>query len=183
VQAIAQLQAVEGDKASGKLKGIIQSAQSTTNGGMWRGVFAPSRQDLQEIGLSYDQLSKALAKDLGKTSMTLTGTFMGSPSYMSPEQIRGRDVDLRSDLYSLAVLFYEIVTGRLPFTGQTTHDVVMKIMEGEFTFPKYIVPSLPEAHNNIILKGCYTLNCQCAIQSRCPSDSKCVIQGRWTCYC
>ena len=94
-----------------------------------------------------------IAKDLGKTSMTLTGTFMGSPSYMSPEQIRGRDVDLRSDLYSLAVLFYEVVTGRLPFTGQTTHDVVLKIMEGEFTYPRFLVPSLPDAIDGQIVRG------------------------------
>lgn len=94
-----------------------------------------------------------IAKDVANTSMTMTGTFMGSPSYMSPEQIRGRDVDHRSDLYSLSVLFYEIITGRLPFTGQTTHDVVMKIMEGEFTYPKFIIPGLPEQINHIILRG------------------------------
>ncbi len=94
-----------------------------------------------------------IAKDVANTSMTMTGTFMGSPSYMSPEQIRGRDVDLRSDLYSLSILFYEIITGRLPFTGQTTHDVVMRIMEGEFTYPKFIIPGLPEQLNAIILRG------------------------------
>jgi serine/threonine protein kinase len=94
-----------------------------------------------------------IAKDVGNTSMTMTGTFMGSPSYMSPEQIRGRDVDLRSDLYSLSILFYEIITGRLPFTGQTTHDVVMRIMEGEFTYPKFIIPGLPEQLNAMIVRG------------------------------
>jgi serine/threonine protein kinase len=107
-------------------------------------ITAEGRVKLMDFGI---------AKDLGKTSMTLTGTFMGSPSYMSPEQIRGRDVDLRSDLYSLAVLFYEIVTGRLPFTGQTTHDVVMKIMEGEFTHPRYVVPTLPDRLNDLIVRG------------------------------
>ena len=71
-----------------------------------------------------------IAKDLGKAGMTIEGTFMGSPSYMSPEQIRGRNVDLRSDLYSLSVLFYEIATGRLPVIGTTTHDVVLRIIEG-----------------------------------------------------
>jgi serine/threonine protein kinase len=94
-----------------------------------------------------------IAKDLGKASMTVEGTFMGSPSYMSPEQIRGRDVDLRSDLYSLSVLFYEIITGRLPFTGQTTHDVVLRIIEGEFTHPRYIVPTIPAGVNDMIVKG------------------------------
>ena len=94
-----------------------------------------------------------IAKDLAKSGMTMTGTFMGSPSYMSPEQIRGRDVDLRSDLYSLSVLFYEIVTGRLPFVGTSTHDVVMKIMTGEFTFPKYLVDGLPTELSDMIVRG------------------------------
>lgn len=94
-----------------------------------------------------------IAKDLGKSNMTIEGTFMGSPSYMSPEQIRGRDVDLRSDLYSLAILFYEVVTGRLPYAGQTTHEVILKILDGEFTHPRYIVPTIPLLLNEMIIKG------------------------------
>jgi serine/threonine protein kinase len=94
-----------------------------------------------------------IAKDLGRSNVTQTGTFMGSPSYMSPEQIRGRDVDQRSDLYSLSVLFYEIITGRLPFVGQTTHEVVMRIVDGAFTEPRFIVPTLPDTLNDLIVKG------------------------------
>jgi serine/threonine protein kinase len=94
-----------------------------------------------------------IAKDMGSSRMTMTGTFMGSPSYMSPEQIRGRDVDHRSDLYSLSIMFYEIVTGRLPYTGQTTHDVVMKIMEGSYTHPRFIVPDMPHEFDKIIVHG------------------------------
>ena len=94
-----------------------------------------------------------IAKDLGNTRLTMTGTFMGSPSYMSPEQVRGRDVDLRSDLYSLSVMFYEIVTGRLPFVGPTTHDVVMQIVDGGFTHPCYLVPTLDKRLNELIIKG------------------------------
>ena len=94
-----------------------------------------------------------IAKDLGKAGMTIEGTFMGSPSYMSPEQIRGRNVDLRSDLYSLSVLFYEIATGRLPFIGTTTHDVVLRIIEGEYTHPRYLMPTIPISINEMIVKG------------------------------
>ncbi|MEN9835725.1 MAG: hypothetical protein RL011_1918, partial [Pseudomonadota bacterium] len=94
-----------------------------------------------------------IAKDLGKANVTVTGTFMGSPSYMSPEQVRGRDVDWRSDIYSLSILFYELVTGRLPFAGQNTHDVVLKIMEGNFTHPRYLVPMLPIVFNDLIVHG------------------------------
>lgn len=94
-----------------------------------------------------------IAKNMRSNSMTMTGTFMGSPSYMSPEQIRGKAVDNRSDLYSLGVLFYEIVTGKLPYTGSTTHDVVMKICEGKFKEPKIYIPNLPDDLNNIIVKA------------------------------
>lgn len=94
-----------------------------------------------------------IAKNLHAENMTQTGTFMGSPSYMSPEQVRGRNIDHRSDLYSLGVAFYEIVTGRLPYTGSSTHDVIIKIVEGEFTEPRQWTPSLPIELNQIICKA------------------------------
>ena len=65
-----------------------------------------------------------IAKDTALTDFTHVGTFMGSPSYMSPEQINGSSVDVRTDLYALCVLFYEIVTAELPFTGSNTHEII-----------------------------------------------------------
>ncbi|MDA9951387.1 protein kinase [Oligoflexaceae bacterium] len=91
-----------------------------------------------------------IAKNMHKTSKTMTGTFMGSPSYMSPEQVRGKDIDVRTDIYSLGILFYEIISGHLPFTGDSTHAVILKIMEGRFTEPKYLIPGLPEEINHIV---------------------------------
>lgn len=94
-----------------------------------------------------------IAKDLQRSSMTVTGTFMGSPSYMSPEQARGRDVDHRTDIYSLGVLYYEILTGQLPFQGRSTHDVVLKIVEGQFTPPAHLLTSLSDNINALIIKA------------------------------
>lgn len=94
-----------------------------------------------------------IAKIQQKSSVTITGTFMGSPSYMSPEQIRGRNIDHRSDLYSVCVLFYEIVTGKLPFVGQTTHDVIMKIMDGNYSFPRFLAEGLSQEIDSFIVKG------------------------------
>ena len=91
-----------------------------------------------------------IAKNMHKSSMTMTGTFMGSPSYMSPEQVRGKDVDARSDIYSLGILYYEIVSGRLPYTGDSTHAVIIKIMEGKFIAPRFLIPGLPEEVDHII---------------------------------
>jgi serine/threonine protein kinase len=88
-----------------------------------------------------------------RANATQTGIFMGSPSYMSPEQIRGTDVDSRADIYSLSVLYYEIVTGTLPFVGKTTAEVINRIMVGRYTPPNMLITDLPFALNAIIVKG------------------------------
>ena len=93
-----------------------------------------------------------IAKGVDNNSATQTGTFMGSPSYMSPEQVRGKDVDARSDIYSLGILFYEIATGRLPFTGNSTHDLIIKIAAGKFIAPNLINTKMPAEINKLIME-------------------------------
>lgn len=88
-----------------------------------------------------------------RANATQTGTFMGSPSYMSPEQIRGADVDVRADIYSLCVLLYEILTGSLPYSGHTTAEVINRIMMGRYTPPDHLIADLPAALHTIISKG------------------------------
>ncbi len=93
-----------------------------------------------------------IAKIQRITSMTQTGMFMGSPSYMSPEQVRGRDVDPRSDIYSLGVLFYELITGKLPFTGSSTADIAMRILNGDFAHPRFIMAGIPDSIDRCIVQ-------------------------------
>lgn len=107
-------------------------------------VLTDGRIKLMDFGIS---------KNLKRSNVTMTGTMMGSPSYMSPEQIRGRDMDHRTDIYSLSVLYYEIICGILPFVAQTTPDVISKIMTGRYLAPGKILPDLPRTINNIIVKG------------------------------
>lgn len=93
-----------------------------------------------------------IAKIQRITSMTQTGMFMGSPSYMSPEQIRGKDIDHRSDVYSLGVLFYELVTGKLPYTGSSTADIAMKILGGGFPHPRFVMAGIPSEIDQCIVR-------------------------------
>lgn len=87
------------------------------------------------------------------SQMTQTGTVMGTPSYMSPEQVRGESIDGRSDQFSLAVMAYELVTGRKPFIGDGLTDVIFKIISEKPEPPSAINTALPTELDKIILKG------------------------------
>ena len=90
-------------------------------------------RDLKPANIMFrDELTPVLTdfgiakqQDASQTRLTQTGMLVGTPTYMSPEQINGLDVDGRSDLYSLGVMFYELLTGRAPFQGETPIAVLM----------------------------------------------------------
>lgn len=90
-----------------------------------------------------------------EVTMDLTGTSaaVGTPEYMAPEQVTARNVDHRADIYALGVVFYEMVTGRKPFTADTPMAVLFKHASEPLPRPKGIVPSLPDAVEKILLKA------------------------------
>ena len=83
-------------------------------------------------------------------SETNPGVVMGTPRYMSPEQARGRDVDLRTDIFSLGTVIYEMVTGKLPFEGETTTDVIAALIKDEPESMRTIVPELPLEFEQVV---------------------------------
>ena len=85
------------------------------------------------------------------TKLTMTGSTLGSVNYMSPEQIHGRAVDGRSDLYSLGISLYEMVTGERPFKGDNTFVVMAAHLTKAPAPPKDVHPGLPPAVNDLIL--------------------------------
>lgn len=94
-----------------------------------------------------------IAKAVSNSTMTAFGTTIGSVHYFSPEHARGSMTDAKSDLYSLGVVLYEMVTGRVPFDADTPVSVALKHMQEEPVPPITINPDLPESVNNIILKA------------------------------
>ena len=97
-----------------------------------------------------------IVKLAGETGMTMTGFNPGTVEYMSPEQIRGLQVDARSDIYSLGVTFYEALSGRLPFPASDTGSTY-EVMRGhtELTPPslREVSPHLPSALSNLIMRS------------------------------
>src|ERR1700731_3707590 len=93
------------------------------------------------------------AKILQFGTVQQTTHVMGTPSYMSPEQVKGRPVDGRSDLFSLGVLLYEILTGEKPFPGQSITTVIYKIVNEEPIPPRTLNPSLHQGLSDIVMRA------------------------------
>jgi len=95
-------------------------------------------------------IAKTLESD--RTSVTRTGAVLGTPLYMSPEQVEGKPVDHRSDLYTYGLIFYEMLTGILPFTGDTTFQLMYQRVHQLPKRPELVIPDLPPYLSRICLK-------------------------------
>lgn len=94
----------------------------------------------------------ATSFETAKMGMTRSGAFVGTPKYMSPEQVEGGQVDSRSDLYSLGLVMYEMATGEVPFAGESTWQVMYRRVKEKPQDPKLVNPALPDWMCKIILR-------------------------------
>ena len=94
-----------------------------------------------------------IAKAVSNSTITAFGKTIGSVHYFSPEHARGGYTDAKSDIYSLGVVMYEMVTGRVPFDADTPVSIALKHMQEEPVEPKEINPNIPDAVNKIIMKA------------------------------
>ena len=114
-------------------------------------------RDIKPDNIMFDERGSAILTDFGiakakfASKMTATGTLIGTPHYMSPEQLKGQGVDGRSDIYSLGIMFYEILTGHVPFEGSDTYAVGLKHIQEAPVPPIKVNSKIPAPLNDLIL--------------------------------
>ncbi|MGD8537942.1 MAG: protein kinase, partial [Candidatus Aminicenantes bacterium] len=92
-----------------------------------------------------------IARSLKEKGITGAGVMIGTPEYMSPEQVEGKEIDQRTDIYSLGVILYEMVTGRVPFVGDTALSIAVKHKTERPKDPKDLNPQISEDISHIIM--------------------------------
>ncbi|MCJ7580216.1 MAG: serine/threonine protein kinase, partial [Candidatus Aminicenantes bacterium] len=115
-------------------------------------------RDLKPNNIMIDNQGNARIMDFGiartvkDKGITGSGVMIGTPEYMSPEQVEAKEVDQRSDIYSLGVILYEMVTGRVPFEGDTALSIAMKHKGESPKNPKEYNAQIPDVLCHVILK-------------------------------
>lgn len=94
-----------------------------------------------------------IAMALSATSITQTNSVLGSVHYLSPEQARGGMANNKSDIYSLGIVMFELLTGRLPFSGESAVSIALKHLQSETPSLKRWNPTIPQSVENIVLKA------------------------------
>lgn len=85
--------------------------------------------------------------------LTKSGILVGTPTYMAPEQVRGRSIDSRTDIYTLGIIMYEMFVGNAPYTGDESMAILFQHVEGKATPPREINPDIPVALESIITRA------------------------------
>jgi serine/threonine protein kinase len=116
-------------------------------------LYPDKRLVLSDFGIA--KLAQAAAEEEGAkpSDLTTLGRVVGTPDYMAPEQALGKTVDARSDIYSLGVVLFYLVTGRLPFVAPQSMTVVAKHVSEPPPSPRQFRPDLPVAAENVILRA------------------------------
>ncbi len=119
-------------------------------------------RDLKPQNVMIDPQGRALIMDFGiaratsVSTMTRTGALMGTPVYMSPEQAKGTLVDARSDVYTLGIIFYELLTGTVPFKADNVMTMLLLRCQEKPQPPIELEPAIPQTVNDIVMKALAT---------------------------
>jgi uncharacterized RDD family membrane protein YckC len=144
---------VEPLTALGWIEDLLDGLETAHERGLLHRDIKPSNLFLDDAGgvkIGDFGLSRPENMDL---SLTRTGMFLGSPLYCSPEQARGREVDVRSDIYSVGATLYALLTGQAPFDSTNIGDLFARIAAEDPKPPRDIVPSIPIGLDQVVMRA------------------------------
>ncbi|HWW77842.1 MAG TPA: serine/threonine-protein kinase, partial [Pyrinomonadaceae bacterium] len=131
---------------------VLDGIQHAHEDGIIHRDIKPANMMLTERG-TLKVLDFGIARILGTARMTRQGNIIGTIEYMSPEQVRGFETDARSDIYSLGMLLYEMLTGRCPFDIQNEFELMKAQIEQMPVPPRHLNPAIPETVEQAIWKA------------------------------
>ena len=152
---VAQILARRGKLPVQEAIGIITQVARGLEAAHAEGVV---HRDLKPQNVMVDSQGKCCVMDFGiarsmdTASMTRTGALLGTPTYMSPEQAQGLKVDARSDLYTLGIIFYELLTGKPPFEADNPMATLLRRIKESPQPPVELEPAIPEGLNHVVMK-------------------------------
>ncbi len=130
----------------------LQAIEHAHHQGIIHRDIKPPNMMLSDRGI-LKVLDFGIARVLDATRFTRTGLVVGTPKYMAPEQIQGRQVDARSDIYALGIVLYEMVTGQVPFLAPSEYDLMRAQLEQPPTPLRELVPLLPKAIEEAVVRA------------------------------
>ncbi|MCX4907225.1 protein kinase [Streptomyces sp. NBC_00878] len=153
-QDIAQYGAMPADKALKITADVLAALEISHEMGLVHRDIKPGNVMMTKRGVvKVMDFGIARAMQSGVTSMTQTGMVVGTPQYLSPEQALGRGVDARSDLYSVGIMLFQLVTGRLPFEADSPLAIAYAHVQEEPVVPSSINRSLPPAVDALVTRA------------------------------
>jgi eukaryotic-like serine/threonine-protein kinase len=140
------------DKAIGLLCQAIEGIDHAHRMGIIHRDVKPANMMMTETG-TLKVMDFGIARVLGTSRMTKQGNIVGTIEYMSPEQVRGQETDARSDIYSLGILLYEMLTGRVPFSSDSEFDLMKMQIDDAPQPPRVFAAQIPQAVEQAIMRA------------------------------
>lgn len=160
---VAQKGKLSPTEAAGIIRQVCQGLEAAHAAGVVHRDLKPQNIMIQNDGRIV-VMDFGIARSGESRGATQTGAFLGTPEYMSPEQARTENVDARSDIFSLGLIFYELLTGKLPFKGKTVLETMFKRTTERAIPPAEIDATVPKGANDIVNK-CLQPECENRYQS------------------